>query len=191
MAAGADDDRGAMLLARRRHDGLAVEFDLLYSRPVTHDRAGRSGTFEEMMIELAPHDPIADRPPPACLENVALELLGSVGAARAESLEAFAEAWDAGQIRVASLLPRAGRIGSLEDSRGLTDEAVGFLACAGLRPHLESWLETSRAHLDDGAWERGACPFCGGPPGFADILEDGRRRLACCRARGALDRPAD
>jgi FdhE protein len=40
-------------------------------------------------------------------------------------------------------------------------------------------LEGSRAYLEDGAWELGACPFCGGPPGFADILEDGRRQLAC------------
>ena len=42
-----------------------------------------------------------------------------------------------------------------------------------------------RAHLVDGVWERGLCPFCGAPPGFADVAEDGRRRLACHTCGGA------
>jgi FdhE protein len=113
------------------------------------------------------------------LLDVALGLLASVAAADPESLKRFAEAWDAGRIQATSLLPQPGRIGSIEDSHGLAAEAVSFVACASLRPHLERLLEGSRAYLEDGAWENGACPFCGGPPGFADILEDGRRRLAC------------
>jgi FdhE protein len=113
------------------------------------------------------------------LLDVALGLLASVGAADPERLRRFAEAWDAGGIPVSSLLPQPGRVGPLEDSHGLGPEAVGFVACAGLRPHLEPMLAGARAHLEEGAWERGACPFCGGPPAFGDILEDGRRRLTC------------
>jgi FdhE protein len=113
------------------------------------------------------------------LVDLALGLLASVAAAAPESLQRFAEAWDAGRVRPASLLPQPGRIGSVGGSGGLAAEVVGFVACASLRPHLERLLEGSRAHLEDGAWELGACPFCGGPPGFADIREDGRRQLAC------------
>ena len=29
------------------------------------------------------------------------------------------------------------------------------------------------------------CPFCGGPPGFVDVIEGGRRRLACHFCGGA------
>src|SRR3989442_15075750 len=36
-----------------------------------------------------------------------------------------------------------------------------------------------RDHLADGVWQLGVCPFCGAPPGFSDVVEDGRRRLAC------------
>jgi FdhE protein len=113
------------------------------------------------------------------LLEVALGLLASVAAADPASLQGFAEAWDAGRIRPASLLPQPGRVGSMDDSRGLPAEMVGFVACASLRPHLEGLLEDSRAYLEAGAWELGACPFCGGPPGFSDIREDGRRQLAC------------
>jgi FdhE protein len=113
------------------------------------------------------------------LLEVALELLTSVAAVGPETAQRFATAWDAGRIRVGSLLPQPGRIGSIEGSHGLAAGVAGFVACASLRPHLEGLLEGSRAYLEDGAWELGACPFCGGPPGFADILEDGRRQLAC------------
>jgi FdhE protein len=113
------------------------------------------------------------------LLDVALGLLASMAVIEPETLQRFAEAWDAGRMRPESLLPQPGRIGPVEDSHGLAPEAMGFLACASLRPYLDRFLEGSREHLEAGAWELGACPFCGGPPGFGDILEDGRRRLAC------------
>jgi FdhE protein len=113
------------------------------------------------------------------LLDVALGLLASMAVVAREALQGFAEAWDAGRIRAMSLLPRPGRVGSVEGAHGLTAEAVGFVACASLRPHLQGLLDGSRAHLEDGAWELGACPFCGGPPGFAEIREDGRRLLVC------------
>jgi FdhE protein len=129
------------------------------------------------LLSGAPIDLGAEQIEP--LLDVALALLASVAVAEPECLRRFAEAWDAGRVRPESLLPQPGRVGSIEDSHGLTPEAVSFLGCASLRPYLERLLEGSRAHLEDGAWELGACPFCGGPPGFGDILEDGRRRLAC------------
>ena len=113
------------------------------------------------------------------LLDIALGLLASVAVIEPETAQRFADAWDAGRIRPESLLPQPGRVGSIEDSHGLPPDAVGFLACASLRPYLDRLLEGGREHLEAGAWESGACPFCGGPPGFGDILEDGRRRLAC------------
>jgi FdhE protein len=68
---------------------------------------------------------------------------------------------------------------------GLSQDAVAFLACASLRPHLEALLAGCRDHLGESEWELGACPFCGGPAGFAEIVEDGRRRLACHLCGGA------
>jgi hypothetical protein len=128
--------------------------------------------LSEAAIALAPED---IEP----LMEVALGLLAAVAAADPGSVRRFAEGWDAGRIRPGSLLPRPGRVGSIEGPHTLTPDAVAFLACASLRPHLDRLFEGSREHLEPGAWETGACPFCGGPPGFGDILEDGRRRLAC------------
>jgi hypothetical protein len=149
--------------------GIALQW-----RPAACQDQWRRGVplLAGMSVDLEPQrlEPLLD---------LALGLLASVGAAAPESLQRFAEAWDAGRVRVASLLPRPGRVGSVEESLGLSADVVGFVACASLRPHLERLLEGSRAHLEDGFWELGACPFCGGPPGFADILESGRRQLAC------------
>jgi hypothetical protein len=80
-----------------------------------------------------------------------------------------------------------GLLGSIElqERSGLTQEALAFLAVCGLRPALSAWFEGCRDLVDGGGWDRGTCPCCGTCPGFADLLEDGRRRLAChlCDAR--------
>src|SRR4029453_12560430 len=39
--------------------------------------------------------------------------------------------------------------------------------------------------LEPGLWGRGVCPFCGAPPAFADIPEEGPHRLACHACGGA------
>jgi FdhE protein len=62
---------------------------------------------------------------------------------------------------------------------GVSGELLGFLACASLRPILEAYFAECRPHLAEGTWSLGTCPFCGAPPAFADLIEDGRRRLAC------------
>jgi FdhE protein len=103
------------------------------------------------------------------------------------ALRRFAEAWDRGALGPHALLPAPGRIGSgaVEEASGLAPEFVLFLASGSLRPVLDPYLAPCRAHLRDGDWRRGACPFCGAPPGFAEILEDGQRRLVCHFCRGS------
>lgn len=93
----------------------------------------------------------------------------------------FVAAWDQGEIGPASLLPASGRLGApgVPERSHLTQVAVAFLAVSGLRPALTAYFAECRAHVGDGLWERGVCPCCGGPPGCADLLEDGRRQLAC------------
>ncbi|HXG15182.1 MAG TPA: formate dehydrogenase accessory protein FdhE [Calidithermus sp.] len=128
---------------------------------------------------------LADAPP--MLEREALEavlgpVLDVVVAVRgdlAAGVQCFADAWDAGRVAPAALLPAPGRLAQLDPSFGLSEEAAGFVAAITLRPFLEAWFERVREHPSDGVWTLGFCPCCGAPPGFGDVLEDGRRRLAC------------
>jgi formate dehydrogenase maturation protein FdhE len=102
-------------------------------------------------------------------------------AALAEDPREFAEAWDREEIGPGALLPERGRIGSVEVQARvqLSQDALAFLAVAGLRPALAAYFAECREHVRDGEWSLGVCPCCGAPPGFADLVEDGRRRLAC------------
>jgi FdhE protein len=104
-----------------------------------------------------------------------------------EALQRFAEAWDRGEVGPADLFPDRGRVGSasVQERVGLSQEFLAFLAYGSLRPILETYFAECRPHLTDSAWELGVCPFCGGPPGFTDLPESGRRRLACHLCGGA------
>jgi FdhE protein len=116
------------------------------------------------------------------VEDLVGAALAAVAAVRhdvAEGLSRFVEAWDQGAIGLASLYPARGRIGSLDASVGLDQDVVGFVALVTLRPLLQPHFAGCRPHLADGDWTLGVCPFCGAPPGFGDVLEDGRRQLAC------------
>ncbi|MEX2146973.1 MAG: formate dehydrogenase accessory protein FdhE [Candidatus Rokuibacteriota bacterium] len=129
-------------------------------------------------------DPAALSVRPADVEDLVgnvMETLAPVVPEQAAGLQRFAEAWDAGALGLAALLPRPGRIGdgTAERLSGLPSGLVAFLAYACLRPALERYFEGCRPHLDDDAWSLGACPFCGGPAGFADLVDNGARRLAC------------
>jgi FdhE protein len=116
----------------------------------------------------------------------AMEALGRAEPTLAPALQRFAEAWDLGTVRPAELLPARGRVGSAPAAAaGLGTDALAFLAAASLRPALEALFAPAREHLGEGAWSLGICPFCGGPPGFTDVVEDGRRRLACQLCGGA------
>jgi Protein involved in formate dehydrogenase formation len=116
----------------------------------------------------------------ADLVGAALDALATLAEEDAVSCERLARAWDRAEVGPADLLPRPGRIGSrvLEDVTGLSADSVSFLA-GSLRPVLDAYFGRCREHFADGLWNLGNCPFCGGPPGFADLVEDGRRRLAC------------
>lgn len=81
----------------------------------------------------------------------------------------------------AALFPSPGRIGALalQEATGLSQAALAFLACLCLRPGLEAHFAACAAHLGPGLWSLPLCPFCGAPPGFADLVDNGQRRLAC------------
>ena len=135
----------------------------------------RRGT--PLLSEAAPSiSPEAMEP---LLEPV-LDLLATSGV-EPEALRRFADAWDRGDIGPSALFPGLGRIGStsVQLDTGLSQEGVGFLACASLRPILEAFFAECRSHLGGDVWHLGICPFCGAPPGFADLSDDGQRRLAC------------
>jgi len=120
------------------------------------------------------------------LVAAAMEALARVEPGLAPALQAFATAWDGGAVGPRILLPARGRIGTTPtEAAGLGAEAVAFLAGASLRPALDSLFAPAREHFTDNAWSLGICPFCGGPPGFIDVVEDGRRRLACHLCGGA------
>ena len=128
--------------------------------------------------------PLLAEAPPVISADSLENVLGSgvdVLAALEEDVREFAEAWDRGEIGPAGLFPQRGRIGSIEvQERGqLSQEALTFLAVAGLRPAFAAYFAECRQHLEAGEWDLGICPCCGAPPGFADLVEDGRRQLAC------------
>ena len=123
------------------------------------------------------------------LLHPALEVLAGL-----ENVGDFIRAWDEDEIGPTSLLPSAGRLGAaaLHERCRLTQAAVAFLALAGLRPVLSTYFSTCRSFVDDGLWDAGMCPCCGSPPGFADLVEDGRRQLVCylCDTRWTFARLA-
>jgi hypothetical protein len=120
------------------------------------------------------------------LVGAAMEALARVEPSLGPGLQAFAAAWDSGAVGPTALLPARGRIGAAPGgTAGLGTDALAFLAGASLRPALEALFAPAREHFTESAWSLGICPFCGGPPGFIDVVEDGRRRLACHLCGGA------
>ena len=113
---------------------------------------------------------------------------------RVEDVQPFVDAWNGGIVEPQDLLPDRGRFGSdaLVRTCRLTHEAAAFLSIAALRPPVAAWFAASSALVASASWDRGACPCCGAPPGFADLLEDGRRQLAChlCDTRWIVPRLA-
>ena len=116
----------------------------------------------------------------------AMEAVTAVRPEESAAMRRFADEWDAGRIGPDAFVPSRGAIGArAAEQVPLGREVSAFLACAGLRPALEHLLAPARVHLADGVWPLGICPFCGAPPGFADIVEDGRRQLSCHLCGGA------
>ena len=117
----------------------------------------------------------------------AMESLARLDPALGPPLQRLAGAWDDGTVEPGTLLPGRGRIGSgaIERASGLGEEVVAFLAVAALRPALEELFASVRGYLPAGGWALGVCPCCGGPPGFTEVIEDGRRQLSCNVCGGA------
>ena len=117
------------------------------------------------------------------MEDVFAVAMEAVTAARpedAEGMRRLADEWDAGRLDLSAFLPTRGSVAAAAAERLAIRPAVsGFLAYAGLRPALEWSLLGARGLLAEGTWTLGVCPFCGAPPGFGDIIEDGRRQLTC------------
>ena len=120
---------------------------------------------------------------PADVEDALAVAMEAVTAARPEEaagMRRLADEWDAGRVDVVAFLPARGAVGGPAACQaGISPTTAAFLAYAGLRPALEWSVSGAREFLTDGLWALGMCPFCGAPPGFADIVEDGRRRLSC------------
>ncbi len=140
---------------------------------------------------------LAEAPPSVPAEAMeeavaaALGFLVAVGE-DGEAVRRFAEGWDRRAIEPSALFPQRGRFGSatLPAQTGLSPESLGFVAYGGLRPILDAYFADCRPHLGGADWDLGICPFCGAPPGFADIGEDGKRQLVChcCGATWAFSR---
>ena len=117
---------------------------------------------------------------------VAMEAVTAARPAEAPAMRRLADEWDAGRLEIAAFLPTRGAVGEAAARQlGVSAVTLAFLAYAGLRPALEWSVSGARDFLVDGLWALGVCPFCGAPPGFSDIAEDGRLRLACHVCGGA------
>jgi hypothetical protein len=118
-----------------------------------------------------------------------LERLAMAG--HLDALRRFAETWDAGGIGPGDLFLGAGKEGpaSVEERIGVPAPILSLLAHAGLRPGLDAYFAGVRA-MPEAVWRARACPWCGGPPAFAEVGEDGRRRLSCHQCGGAWPAPA-
>lgn len=121
------------------------------------------------------------------LVGPAMATLARASPALGPALQRFAERWDAARVGPRELLPARGRMGAatVQGDTGLSAEVIALLAVLSLRPALELLFAPARGQLTEDAWRLGICPFCGGPPGFVDVVEDGRRRLACHLCGGA------
>ena len=120
---------------------------------------------------------------PGDVEDVLAVAMEAVTAARPEEgdgMRRLADAWDAGDVVLSAFLPTRHAVAEeLARRLGIRPAIAALLAYAGLRPALEWSLAGARDLVPDGVWTLGICPFCGAPPGFGDIVEDGRLQLCC------------
>lgn len=141
---------------------------------------------------------ILDAPPdfgPEALEPLlapVLEEFAALGEEEAEAIRRFAEAWDAGRLTPLTLLPGAHRDspGPSGEPLPIPGDLLAFVVYLGLRPALEAYFAEVRGHFSPDLWDAGVCPFCGAPPAFGDIGEDGKRWLCCalCGGRWTIGR---
>jgi len=147
--------------------------------PLEWDAAACARRWERGVPLLTEAVPRLDSETVESLLGPVLDIAGGLRDDAIDGLRAFVEAWDAGRLTLASLFPAHGQLGSVDQRIGLDAALVAFISMATLRPLLDPFFVVTREHLADGVWQLGVCPFCGAPPGFSDVVEDGRRRLAC------------
>jgi hypothetical protein len=117
---------------------------------------------------------------------VAMEAVTAARPEDAAGMRRLADEWDAGQLDPSAFFPTRGAIADAVSQRLAIRSAVaGFLAYAGLRPALAWGFTNARPLLLEHVWTPGVCPFCGAPPAFGDIIEDGRLSLTCHLCAGA------
>ena len=146
--------------------------------------------WERGVSLLAESEPNLRRPAVEELLGPLMEALAAQVQEGAAGLQRFAMAWDRGDVGPESLLPHPGRdpVATLERELGLDAQLTAFLGPGSLRPAMETFFEAVR-EIPDGIWTRGTCPWCGGFPAYADLIEDGRRRLSCPLCGGAWIAP--
>jgi hypothetical protein len=148
------------------------------------ERARVSWSNGTPLVEIALPSISPESIEPALLP--ALDVLDGI-----EDTRTFTAAWDAGDIGPAALLPSGGRPGGAVIERcRLTQAAAAFLAIVGLRAPMTAWFAGCQPLVADGYWDLGTCPCCGASAGCAELLEDGKRRLAChlCDTRWTFSR---
>jgi len=158
--------------------------------PLTWSAAQCQARWERGVALLAETEPVLRRGAVEELLGPLMEALAAQIQEGAEGLQRFAAAWDRGDVGPESLLPRPGRDpgAALGQAFRLDGQLTAFLGPGALRPALETFFESVRA-IPEGVWSRGTCPWCGGFPACADLIEDGRRRLSCPLCGGAWIAP--
>jgi FdhE protein len=127
----------------------------------------------ETALEIEPAD-VED------LLAIAMEAVTATKPDEAAGMRTLADEWDAGRLAPRAFLPTRGAVGEVAaHALGIRPAIVAFLGYAGFRPAIAWALRGAREVATDGVWSLGICPFCGAPPGFGDIVEDGRLRLSC------------
>ncbi len=142
--------------------------------------------WERGVAVLAEAPLVFDRGSLDPLLEPALEAVAGLGEDVAEAVARLAQAWEKGRLGPRSLLTGAGdqAKGSLVGELALSPDLAGFVAPLVLRPPLEAYLSTARPVFKDEYWDHGHCPFCGAPPAWGDIREDGKRWLCCALCGG-------
>ena len=154
---------------------------LAWSPEACRDVWGRS-------VAILAEAPLAvDRQKLDTLMEPVLETIAGLGDEEAEAMGRLAQAWEDGRLQPRALLTGVGEKarGSLAEELAVSSDLLGFVASIVLRPPLEAYLSITRQAFKDEYWDRGHCPFCGAPPVWGDIQEDGKRWLCCALCGGS------
>ena len=144
------------------------------------DAAGAAARLDQGLPLLPPDAVAADGPALAELCDQIVSILAERQPEQADSLAAVRgwltrERERLGTLAVEHL--REGHVGEGDDA-----DLLAFIFDTALRPFLRARAQPLASLVNDGAWYRGYCPFCGGEPDFAALeRQGGRRRLLCSR----------